>query len=126
MKKKQADDRYLDAYVHLLELSLKRAQEDLVRERKRVDFLEGKCERLELVVMEAKNDAGRSFVERSDRAAEPSSPRRKPPIEKVPAAVPTRVPFSQVRDTWNSLSEAEQEKAIESGNLEVKPKENTA
>lgn len=110
---------YLDRYIKLLEQNHARALKDLERERKRVDFLEGKCERLELVVMEAKNDAGRQFVERSDRAAEPA-PRRKPPIG------PTRIPFAQVRETWNNLSEAEQEKAIETGNLEVKPKENTA
>lgn len=109
---------YLDAYLRLLDLSLKRAHADLERERKRVDFLEGKCERLELVVMEAKNDAGRQYVERADRAAEPPAP-RKPRIEKVPG----RIPFSQVRETWASLTEEEQAKAIESGNLEVKPKE---
>lgn len=115
---------YLDAYVKLLEQSLARAQKDLERERKRVDFLEGKCERLELVVMSVKNEAGAEYVDRSDRAAAP--PQKKPKITQVPVTTPARVPFREVREQWESLTEKQQEEALAQGNLEVKPKEVTA
>lgn len=118
-------DPYLGKYVSLLEQSNARALKDLERERKRVDFLEGKCDRLELVVLSMKGEAGRDYAERSDRAAEPPAP-RKPPIEKVPAAVPTRMPFSQIREQWNNLTPEQQEEALQKGNIEeAKPKEAT-
>ncbi len=112
-------DAYLGSYIRLLEQTAGRAHKDLDRERKRVDFLEGKVERLELVVMAAKSDAGREYVERSDRAAVPP----KPPIGKVRADQPPAKPsFSEIREKWNSLSAEEQEKAIENSDLVVEGK----
>jgi len=111
-------DLYLDKYIRLLETTAARAHKDLERERKRVDFIEGKVERLELVVMSAKSDAGREYAERTDRAA-------RPPITKVRAEVPpapAKVPFSEVRAKWESMSPEEQEKAVTEGNLVVEPK----
>lgn len=117
-------DPYLDKYIALLEATTKRAHVDLERERKRVDFLEGKVERLELIVMAAKSDAGREYAERSDRAAEP----RKPPISRVPvpATPPARVPFSEIREKWATLSAEEQEAAIKDSNFMVEGKERSA
>ena len=86
--------------------------------QKQHEFLAGKVERLELVVMAAKSDAGREYVDRSDRAAPP-----KPPIGKVRADQPPAKPsFSEIREKWNSLSAEEQEKAIENGDLVVEGK----
>jgi hypothetical protein len=103
-------DLYLDKYIRLLEVSAQRAYKDLERERKRVDFIEGKIERLELVVMESKSDAGREYAERTDRAA----PR--PPITKVRAdQPPVKQTFAQIREEWNSLSLEQQEKKIAEG-----------
>jgi hypothetical protein len=87
--------------------------------QKQHEFLAGKVERLELVVMAAKSDSGREYVERSDRAAEP----RKPPIGKVRADQPPAKPsFSEIREKWNSLSADEQEEAIKNGDLAVEGK----
>jgi len=115
-------DPYLDKYIKLLEATAARAHKDLDRERHRLEFFEGKVERLELVVMGYKNEAGREFVERSDRATEP----KKPPIAKVPASIPAKPAFSEIREKWNSLSAAEQEEAIDKGNLVVEGKERPA
>lgn len=116
-------DAYLDRFVRLLEQTASRAHKDLDRERKRVDFLEGKVERLELVVLAAKSDAGREYTERTDRAAEPV---RKPPIGKVQASPPAKPSFNEIREKWNSLSEVEQEEALKKANLVVEGKERPA
>ena len=77
-------DAYLDRFIKLLEATATRAHKDLDRERKRVDFLDGKVERLELVVLGMKNEAGREYADRSDAATAP----RRPPIVKVPTEQP--------------------------------------
>ena len=105
-------DLYLDKYIGLLEATAKRAHNDLERERKRVDFLEGKVERLELVVMAGKSDAGREYTERTDRAIPPP----KPPITRAPLTPPpAKQSFSELRDVWASMTKEEQDKAIEEG-----------
>jgi hypothetical protein len=111
-------DVYLDKYIRLLEATANRAHKDIERERKRVDFLEGKCERLELVVMAAKNDAGREFVERSDRATAP--PQKKPAMTEV--RINPEPTFKEIREKWNSMSLEEQEKALTEANLVVEEK----
>jgi hypothetical protein len=113
-------DPYLDKYIRLLEVTAARAQKDLERERRRIDFIEGKCERLELVVMESKSDAGREYVVRSDRAGAP----QKPPISKVrstpdPVEKPT---FEAIREKWDAMTPEEQAKAIEKQDLVIEPK----
>jgi hypothetical protein len=113
-------DLYLDKFIRLLEATAGRAHKDLERERKRIDFLEGKVERLELIVMAGKSDAGREYAERTDRAGEP----RKPPISRVQVSeVHTKPSFSEVRDKWNSMTAAEQEEAVNKGNLTIEGKE---
>src|SRR6267142_701754 len=97
-------DLFLDKYVRLLEQTASRAHKDLERERKRVDFIEGKVERLELVVMAAKSDAGRDYAERTDRAAIPAP--RKPPIQDLGAR---KLTGAEIREKWNSLTEEEQQ-----------------
>lgn len=118
-------DPYLDRFIKLLEATATRAHKDLERERKRVDFIEGKVERLELVVMAAKSDAGREYAERTDRAAEATAPRR-PSITKVSANGAGKLPFSDVREKWNSMTTEEQEEAIAKQNLQVEGKERPA
>lgn len=112
-------DLYLDKYIRLLEQNAARAYKDLDRERKRVDFLEGKVERLELVVMAAKSDAGREYVDRTDRVLA-SPPIRKPPV--TAARTDTKLSFSEIRSKWNSLSPDEQAKAVKDADLVVEPK----
>ena len=111
-------DLYLDKYIRLLEATANRAHKDIERERKRVDFLEGKAERLELVVMAAKSDAGRDFVERSDRAA--PAP-RKPSITQVPATA-AEPSFREIREEWNSMTQEQQEDAVAKANFVVEEK----
>jgi hypothetical protein len=111
-------DLYLEKYVKLLEGTATRAHKDLERERRRVDFLDGKVERLELVVMAAKNDAGREFVERSDRATAP--PQKKPAMTEV--RINPEPSFKEIREKWNSMSLEEQEKALEKADLVVEEK----
>jgi hypothetical protein len=110
-------DLYLDKYIRLLEATSSRAHKDLERERKRVDFLEGKCERLELVVMAGKNDAGREFVERSDRAA---PPQKKPAMTEV--RINPEPTFKEIREKWNQMSAQEQQEAIDKADLVVEEK----
>lgn len=112
-------DLYLDKYIRLLEATANRAHKDIERERKRTDFLEGKVERLELVVMAAKSDAGRDFVDRSDRATAP--PQRKPSITQVPASAP-EPSFPEIREKWNSLTQEQQEDAVAKANFVVEEK----
>src|SRR5580658_11174154 len=111
-------DIYLDKYIRLLEATANRAHKDIERERKRVDFLEGKVERLELVVMAAKNEAGHEFVERSDRATAP--PQKKPAMTEV--RINPEPSFKEIREKWNSMSLEEQEKALEKADLVVEEK----
>jgi hypothetical protein len=111
-------DLYLDKYIRLLEASTNRAHKDLERERKRVDFLEGKAERLELVVMAAKNDVGRDFVDRSDRVAQQP---RKPPVTRAPISGP-EPSFAAIREKWNSMTLEEQEEAVAKANFVVEDK----
>ena len=110
-------DPYLDRFIKLLEQTAARAHKDLERERKRVDFIEGKVERLELVVMAAKSDAGREFSDRTDRAATPLP--RKPPIQN---AGPRKLSNAEIREKWDSLTEEEQQKAIDNQDLVVETK----
>jgi hypothetical protein len=111
-------DLYLDKYIRLLEASTNRAHKDLERERKRVDFLEGKTERLELVVMAAKSEAGRDFVDRSDRVTQQP---RKPPITRAPVSGP-EPSFAAIREKWNSMTLEEQEEAVAKANFVVEEK----
>jgi hypothetical protein len=113
-------DIYLEKYIGLLERNASRAEKDLERERKRIDFLDGKIERLELVVLASKNETGREYVDRTDRAAAPLP--RKPPIAAVRAEVQTKPKFTDVRESWNSLTAEEQDKAIAEGNFKVEEK----
>jgi len=110
-------DPYLDKFIKLLEQTAARAHKDLERERERVDFLEGKVERLELVVMAAKSEAGREYAERSDKAADPA-PRRKTAITEVPID-DGKIPFKKIRESWNGLTAEEQEEAIKKADLIV-------
>jgi len=122
-------DPYLEKFIKLLEATASRAHKDLERERKRVDFIEGKVERLELVVMSAKSDAGREFAERTDRAAEPAPP-RKTRITEVPIPADGKIPFKKIKEKWNSLTAEEQDEAMKKADLVVeeatKAKEKTA
>jgi hypothetical protein len=111
-------DIYLDKYIRLLEATANRAHKDIERERKRVDFLEGKVERLELVVMAAKNDAGREFVERSDRATAP--PQKKPAMTEV--RINPEPTFKEIREKWNSMTAEEQQEAMDKATLVVEEK----
>ena len=109
-------DPFLDKFIKLLEQTAARAHKDLERERKRVDFIEGKVERLELVVMAAKSEAGREYAERSDKAAEP---RRKTSITEVPIPEDGKIPFKKIRERWNGLTAEEQEEAMKKADLVV-------
>jgi predicted dinucleotide-utilizing enzyme len=110
-------DLYLDKFIKLLEQTAARAHKDLERERKRVDFIEGKVERLELVVMAAKSEAGREYAERSDKAA--TSAPRKTPITEVPIPADGKIPFKKIRETWNGLTAEQQEEAMKKADLIV-------
>jgi len=104
-------DPYLDRYVKLLERNAARADKDLDRERKRIDFLEGKCERLELVVLAQKGEGGRDYVERTDRALPP----RKPAVTEARVEAQELPSFADLRVKWNSMTQEEQEKAVAEG-----------
>lgn len=69
-------------------------------------FFKGKCERLELAVMEYRPGPSANYVARADQAA-------RPPIDAVEVA-PTG--FKSVLSKWNSMSLEEQEEAIKDGN----------
>src|SRR5882762_1364344 len=92
-----------DKLIHHLERQLDFFQ-------KQHEFLTGKVERLELVVMAAKSEAGREYAERSDKAAD-AAPRRKTAITEVPID-DGKIPFKKIREKWNGLTAEEQEEAI--------------
>src|SRR5882762_6487538 len=97
-----------DKLIHHLERQLDFFQ-------KQHEFLTGKVERLELVVMAAKSDAGREYAERSDRAAQPAP--RKTPITEVPIPADEKSPFKKSRERWNSLNAQQQEEAMKKADL---------
>jgi hypothetical protein len=117
-------DLYLDRFIKLLEQTAARAHKDLERERSRIDFIEGKVERLELAVLNQKGEVGREFVERTDRATLPPA-RKKPDITDV-RATPEKISFSVLRSKWESMSSAEQEEAVKKADLVIDQREKTA
>src|SRR5277367_6406445 len=77
--------------------------------RKRVDYLEGKCDRLELSISEFKSEPAQVYVQRTDQAARPK-------ITEVPVKRPLeKKDFSAIKSQWNDMSQEEQEKAVEQG-----------
>lgn len=81
-------------------------REEITFLRREYNFLKGKCERLELALMEHRAGPPASYVARTDQAA-------RPPIDAVEVA-PTG--FRSVLSKWNSMSLEEQEEAIKDGN----------
>lgn len=92
-------------YVQLLEKQLALAEKQLSAARQDVEFYRGKCERLELAIM-SNPPAQQAFAARQE----------KPAIDKVRVPQPPpRIPFSDLKTRWNSLSQDEQEKALKDG-----------
>lgn len=109
MKKIRIDSESLASkYIALLEADLRLERERLKTARADVEFYRGKCEKLELAVLESSTaGVADSYVKR----AEP----RRPSIgqQKIESAL--RPKFQEIRQRWNALSAEQQEKIQETG-----------
>lgn len=83
---------------------------EIVFLRREYTFLKGKCERLELAIMERKPGAPADYVARTE------APR--PAIESVEAK-PKKLLHAQIREEWDKLTLEEQEERIKNGDWEV-------
>jgi hypothetical protein len=82
--------------------------------RKQFRFLQGKCERLELSLLESKSGAPAAYVDRTEHA--------RPPIGDVSTG-PKKLRHRAVLEAWNKLSAEEQDKAIADGDWQVEPEQ---
>jgi hypothetical protein len=94
---------------------------DLATMRKDLEFYRGKCERLELAIMnsDTKREAAVEFVERTDEAR-PSI--RTAVVPQAPPRNPAegyKTPFAKLREKWDSMTPAEQ--AIAQGQAPAEP-----
>jgi hypothetical protein len=110
-------ERYLEKYIGILEHDLQLERKEVSLLRKDLEFYRGKCERLELVVMMTKGDAGKDYVERTDRM---TAPVRRTPIQDVPVGQ-TKLKFRDIKNKWDSLTEEERDEAFKEQNLIVEP-----
>jgi hypothetical protein len=83
------------------------------QQRKDLEFLQGKCERLELAIMsQAQAPAQHEYVARTDQR-----PNVVGALEKLTTG--TRLPWREVQRKWANMSEADQVKAVEAGQLKI-------
>jgi hypothetical protein len=113
MKKSRIDSDELAAkYIVTLEADLKLERERLKVARADLEFYRGKCEKLELAVLESSTaHVADSYVKR----AEP----RRPSMGQVKIESALRPKFQELRRKWDNLSAAEQEKVVETGEWDV-------
>lgn len=85
-------------------------------QREDVEFYRGKVERLELALMS--NPPAQETYVRTEVV-------QKPPIKevKLQQQAPPRIPFSDLKQKWMSMSEEDQEKALQGGWQVDQPKE---
>jgi hypothetical protein len=103
-------------FIATLEAELATAHKHLAQAREDIEFYRGKVERLELAIM-SNPPAQQEYVETQVVV--------RPAIKDVKPQVPPRMPFSDLKQKWNSMSAEEQEKAMEAGWEVDKPKEET-
>lgn len=107
MKRAFNSDTLAGKYIELLERDLKLERARLELLRRDVDFYRGKCERLELSIMNAQPVAGREYVERTD-------PKR-PGVGETRLRSQMRPIFRDLKQKWDALSAEDQEKAMKDG-----------
>jgi hypothetical protein len=101
---------YSERYIRFLERIVSEQRKDL-------KFLEGKCERLELTVMNsAPAAAPREYVARTDR----------PTVSQIEQLTPTHMPFRDLRRRWQSMSAEQQELAIKNGEWKIEEEDENA
>lgn len=88
-------------------LLIRTLREDVAYLRKELKFYQGKCERLELAVMQSRPGPAANYVERTEQPP-------KPPIGETEVNALSR--FADIKKKWNALSPEEQEKAMLAGN----------
>lgn len=95
-------------YIELLEKDLKLERTRLETARRDLEFYRGKCERLELAIMNATPAvAGQDYVRRTEP--------KKPSIGTVKLEGAMRPMFNELRNKWNKMSLEEQDKAVKDG-----------
>jgi len=100
-------------YIAQLEQDLKLERKRLDDARRDLEFYRGKCERLELAIMnnQTGSPAGGDYVRRTEP--------RKPSIGSVKLGESMRPMFSELRKKWAAMTAEEQEKAVASGSWQV-------
>ena len=99
-------------YIAQLETDLKLERERIKVYRADVEFYRGKCEKLELAILETSpSGSAQSFVKRAD-------PRR-PSIMQTKLENTMKPKFQELRKKWDSLSAEDQEKIVETGEWNV-------
>lgn len=94
-------------FIAVLEGELALAHQQLAKAREDIEFYRGKVERLELALM-SNPPAQQEYVQTQVVA--------KPAIKEVRTpSIPPRIPFSDLKQKWNSMSAEEQEKAMQDG-----------
>lgn len=113
MKKSRIDtDALASMYILMLQNDLKLERERLKVARADLEFYRGKCEKLELAVLESSTaHIADSYIKR----AEP----RRPSMGQVKIETALRPKFQELRRKWDNLSAAEQEKVVETGEWDV-------
>ncbi len=94
-------------------LLIRQLREENLFLRKQFHFLQGKCERLELSLLESKAGAPAAYVDRTEES-------KRPPIGEVESQ-PGKLRFATIREQWNKLSVEDQEKHLEAGDWKVEP-----
>lgn len=96
-------------------LLIRQLREEVLFLRKQFKFLQGKCERLELSLMESKAGPPAAYVERTEAI--------RPPIGSVEAG-PGKLHFATIREEWGKLSAEEQEAHLENGDWKIEGEQN--
>ena len=101
-------------YIAQLEADLKLERERVKIYRSDVEFYRGKCEKLELAILESatgSSAAGESYV----RRAEP----KRPSIGQVKLEGALRPKFQELRQRWDALTAAQQEQVMKTGQWDL-------
>jgi hypothetical protein len=99
-------------YIAQLEADLKLERERLRTARADVEFYRGKCEKLELAVLESSTaGVADSYV----RRAEP----RRPSIAQTKIETALRPKFQELRRKWDELDANQQEEILKTGEWDV-------
>lgn len=101
-------DELARKYIVQLEQDLKLERERLKQARADLELYRGKCERLELAIMnQATAPAAVEFVRRSEP--------KKPSPNQIKLEGALRPMFSDLKKKWNAMTAEQQEKAVAEG-----------